>query len=314
MVRFLARRLFFCAVLVVLTASSALLLTRMAPGDLTLSLGAFPKASEIAAERERFSLDRPIAVQWGEWASRALRFDFGESSLYRVPVGPLVLKAARHTAVLAIGALLLATVAGVGFGIVTGSQRGVLPNLIRMASIGAISLPSLLTSLFLLFIAARTGWFPTGSVSSADASNYWADLAWHLPLPVFALALPIAATFERLQSAALAEQLHQPFVMAAAARGVSKQRLVLRHAWPVSVKAVTAVYGLAAASLLSGSFAVEIVTAWPGLGRLTYEALYARDIYLVAGCAAIGAAVLSAGMLLGDILLALSDPRVSDLR
>ena len=314
MVRFLARRLFFCAVLVVMTASSALLLTRVAPGDLTLSLGPFATAREIAAERSRFALDRPIAVQWGEWAGSAMRFDFGESSLYRVPVGPLVFQAAAHTAVLAIGALLVATVAGVGLGIVTGSQRGALPGLIRMASIGAISLPSLLTSLVLLFVAARTGWFPTGGISSVDASNHWTDLAGHLPLPILALALPVAATFERLQSAALAEQLHQPFVMAAAARGVSKRRLVLRHAWPVSVKAITAVYGLAAGSLLSGSFAVEIVTAWPGLGRLTYDALYARDIYLVAGCAAVGAAVLSAGMLLGDVLLALSDPRVLDVR
>jgi peptide/nickel transport system permease protein len=216
--------------------------------------------------------------------------------------------------VLAIGALLVATIAGVGLGIVTGSQRGAVPVLIRMASIGALSLPSLLTSLALLFIAARTGWFPTGGISSADASNHWADFARHLPLPVLALALPVAATFERLQSAALAEQLHQPFVIAAAARGVSKRGLVLRHAWPVSVKAIAAVYGLAAGSLLSGSFAVEIVTAWPGLGRLTYDALYARDIYLVAGCAAVGAAVLSAGMLLGDVLLALSDPRVLDVR
>ena len=314
MIRFLGRRLFFCAVLVVLTASSALLLTRLAPGDLTTNLDPFATTSQIAAERARFSLDRPVAVQWREWAGRALRFDFGESSQYGVPVGPLVLQAARNTAVLAIGALLVATIAGVGLGIVTGSQRGAVPVLIRMASIGALSLPSLLTSLALLFIAARTGWFPIGGISSVEASNHWTDLARHLPLPVLALALPVAATFERLQSAALAEQLHQPFVMAAAARGVSKRGLVLRHAWPVSVKAITAVYGLAAGSLLSGSFAVEIVTAWPGLGRLTYDALYARDIYLVAGCAAVGAAVLSAGMLLGDVLLALSDPRVLDVR
>jgi len=169
----------------------------------------------------------------------------------------------------------------------------------------------------LLFVAARTNWFPTGSMTSADATNavsHWADVARHLPVPVLALALPVAAAFERLQSAALAEQLRQPFVLAAAARGVSPRRLVLRHAWPVSVKAITGVYGIAAGSLLSGSFAVEIVTAWPGLGRLTLDALQARDIYLVAGCAAVGAAVLSAGMLLGDVLLALSDPRTSDVR
>jgi peptide/nickel transport system permease protein len=95
---------------------------------------------------------------------------------------------------------------------------------------------------------------------------------------------------------------------------VSARRLVLRHAWPVSVKTVTAVYGLAVGSLLSGSFAVESVMAWPGLGRLMFEALRARDIYLVAGCAAVGAAVLSIGMLFGDLLLALSDPRVRDVR
>jgi len=317
MVGFLARRLLYCAVLVVMTASTALLLTRVAPGDLTTNLRAFPTTREINEERARFALDRPFAVQWGNWAASAIRFDFGESSRYRRPVGPLVLQAAGNTGVLAIGALLVATVAGVGLGIVTGSQSGLTSGLIRTASIGAVSLPSLLTSLALLFVAARTGWFPTGSMTSADATNavsHWADVARHLPVPVLALALPVAAAFERLQSAALAEQLRQPFVLAAAARGVSPRRLVLRHAWPMSVKAITGVYGIAAGSLLSGSFAVEIVTAWPGLGRLTLEALQARDIYLVAGCAAVGAAVLSAGMLLGDVLLALSDPRTSDVR
>jgi len=317
MVRFLARRLFFCVALVVIAASAALLLTRLTPGDLTTSLGPLASASEIAAMRAEFALDRPIAVQWGEWAASVLRFDFGESFLYRRPVGPLVLRAAANTAVLALAALALATVSGVALGIITGSRRGVLPVLIRTGSIAAVSLPSLLTSLILLFVAARTGWFPIGGMSSADAALSgpgWADIAAHLPLPVIALAMPVAAAFERLQSAALAEQLHQPFVLAAAARGASARRLILRHAWPVSVKSLTAVYGLAAGSLLSGSFAVELVTSWPGLGRLMYEALRARDIYLVAGCAAVGAAVLSIGILLGDVLLALSDPRVRDAR
>src|SRR5438128_12318092 len=91
--RFLARRLFFCAVLVVMTASTALLLTRVAPGDLTTSLPPFATTREIAAERARFALDRPFAVQWGTWAASAMRFDFGESSRYRRPVGPLVLQA-----------------------------------------------------------------------------------------------------------------------------------------------------------------------------------------------------------------------------
>ena len=311
MLWFLARRLVFCAVLVVLAASAALLLTRLAPGDLTTTR-AFASPREVAAQRARFALDRTPAQQWRAWASRALRLDFGESFLYQRPVGPLVLEAARNTAVLAVAALLLATITGVGLGIVTGSRRGVAAGVIRTASMAAVSLPSLLTSLALLYVAARTGLLPQGGMSSVDgaAGGRWLDLAAHLPLPVLALAVPIAAALERLQSAALNEQIHQPFVVAAAARGVPRSRLILRHAWPVSVKSVAAVYGLLAGALLSGSFAVEYVMVWPGLGRLMYDALSAHDIYLVAGCAAVGAALLSVGMLLGDVLVALSDPKV----
>jgi peptide/nickel transport system permease protein len=197
---------------------------------------------------------------------------------------------------------------------VTGSgRRGVLPAIIRGGSIAAVSLPQLLTSLGLLFLAARTGWFPVGGMTSVDATASWsrwtADIAAHLPLPALALALPVAAAFERLQSSALNEQIHQPFVLAASARGVGPIPLILRHAWPVSWRAVAGVYGLAAGSLLSGSFVVEFVTAWPGLGRLMYDALRARDIYLVSGCAAVGAGLLSIGMLIGDLLLAATDPR-----
>jgi peptide/nickel transport system permease protein len=314
MLRFLARRLVFCGLLVVVAASAALLLTRLAPGDLTAELGSLPNARQAATARARFALDKSPAEQWREWATRAVRLDFGESFLYQQPVGPLVLRAARNTAVLAITALLLATMAGIGLGIVTGSRGGPIPNIVRTISMAALSLPSLITSLGLLFVAARTGWFPVGGMSTVDAANgqYWADVARHLPLPALALALPVAGALERLQSAALNEQVHQPFVLAAAARGVPPQRLILRHAWPVSIKAVAAVYGLAIGSLLSGSFAVEFVTAWPGLGRMMYTALRARDIYLVAGCAAVGAALVSIGLLIGDLILACSDPRVRD--
>jgi peptide/nickel transport system permease protein len=315
MLRFLGRRLLFSAALVVLAASAALLLTRLAPGDLTAELASVPNPRQAAVARARYALDRTPVEQWRQWLASAVRLDFGESFLYQRPVGPLVIAAAGNTAVLAITALAIATVVGIGFGIVSGSRGGVGPNVVRAASMAAVSLPTLLTSLGLLFIAGRTGLFPVGGMSSLDAAasgGYWLDVARHLPLPALALALPIAGALERLQSAALAEQLHQPFVLAAAARGLPPRDLVLRHAWPVSIKAVAAIYGLAIGSLLSGSFAVELVTGWPGLGSVMYAALRARDIYLVTGCAAVGAALLSIGMLMGDLILAISDPRVRE--
>jgi peptide/nickel transport system permease protein len=193
----------------------------------------------------------------------------------------------------------------------------VLPTLVRALSLACLSVPSLLTSLVLIFIAAQTGWLPPGGMSSAgllEASwGVWlVDVLWHMPVPVVALALPLAATFERLQSQAVAEAMHQPFVDAARARGASSHDLVWRHAWRVARRPICGVYGLAVGALLSGSFAVEYVTAWPGLGRLMYLALRARDIYLVAGCAAMGALLLGIGTLAGDVLLALADPRVRE--
>ena len=208
-----------------------------------------------------------------------------------------------------------------GLGIFTGTPArgggGAGAAVVRTLSIACLSLPPLVTSLLLVFIAARTGWFPLGGMTTPGvAATTWgpwlADVATHLPLPAIALALPVAATFERLQSQALGETVHLPFVSAARARGVSRQAAVLRHAWPVSLRAICAIYGIVIGGVLSGSFVVEYVTAWPGLGRLMYEALRARDIYLVAGCAAMGASFLAVGTLIGDLLLAAVDPRVRE--
>jgi len=315
MARLLARRLLFAGVLIALTSSSALFLARLAPGDLTSQLGPFASPVDIENTRTRFNLDRSPISQWGLWVSRAMRLDFGESFLYNRPVAPLVVRAAGNTALLGVVSLLLATLAGLSLGVFTGARSGTLPMLVRSVSLVCVSLPPLVTSLALVFLAARTGWLPAGGMVSSTASDQtWSvwmlDVLRHLPLPVLALALPMAATFERLQSQSMADAVHQPFVLAAIARGVPATRALLRHAWPSSLRPICGVYGLAIGALLSGSFIVEFVTAWPGLGRLTFEALRARDVYLVAACAASGAAFLALGTMTGDLLLAAADPRV----
>jgi peptide/nickel transport system permease protein len=209
-------------------------------------------------------------------------------------------------------------VIGIPTGIYTGTRpRALLPNLLRAASLVLLSIPPLLGSLVLVLVAARTGWFPLGGMSSvsqvhAGWSAWMIDLGRHLAVPALALAAPLAATLERLQSRAIAEAQQEPFVRAALARGISARQAIWRHAWPVSLAPVLALYGVAIGSLFSGSFVVEVVTAWPGLGRLMYDALRARDIYLVAGCAATGALFLAIGTLAADVLLAAVDPRVQE--
>jgi peptide/nickel transport system permease protein len=313
--RYLIERLGFALLLIVVVSSLALALTRLAPGDYATVQGVTLTAEQRAALRAANGLDESFASQYVEWLAGAARLDFGESLLYLRPVRSIVGERALNTAVLAVMALLLATIIGVPLGIYSGTRSGAGRTIVRTFSLVGLSVPPLIGSLALVFLAARTGWLPVGGMTSSGGVDltwgaWFVDLIKHIPLPALALAIPMAATLERLQSEAIAGAMHERFVDASRARGVDEGRAILHHAWPVSLRPVLAFYGVMIGSLFSGSFVVEVVTSWPGLGRLMFEALKARDIFLVAGCAATGAFFLAVGTLLADVLLAFTDPRV----
>ncbi len=147
-------------------------------------------------------------MQYRDWLAAAVRLDFGYSMQYDRPVRDLIPERAANTAILSVTALVLATLVGLPLGIVTGSRRrGVLTNSIRAVSLVLLSMPPLLTSLFLVFVAARTGWFPIAGMRSAGvpAEGALLDLLHHLVMPAAALGLPLAAMLERLQSQAMTE-------------------------------------------------------------------------------------------------------------
>jgi len=298
--RFLAWRVAGALVLVFAVASAALVLAQLAPGDFATSLIEKDPAF-VAAERHRLGLDQPMGQQYARWAARLLTLDFGDSFFYQQPVAGLVRDRARNTAILASAALVVAVAIGIPCGVVTGSRRGILASLLRTGSLVLLSVPPLVTSLVLLTIAAATGWLPVSGMGGPS----------HLVVPALALALPVAATLERLQSASIAEALARPSALAARARGMPAWRVVWRHAWRQSLAPLFGVAGVIVGALFSGSFAVEIVTSWPGLADMMRQALLVRDTYLVAGCAAAGAAFLAAGVLASDVAHALFDPRLA---
>jgi peptide/nickel transport system permease protein len=313
MTRYLLRRVLSGVLLVFAVSSAALLLTRLAPGDYateSLGLGARPEAVE--AMRARLGLNRPLAAQYRDWLAHAARFDFGHSLLYDRPVFELVPERAANTALLAVSALGLATLIGIPLGVLTAARgRGALPAVVRAGSVVLLSTPPLLMSLMLVFVAARTGWLPVGGMRTAGDGTL-TDVAAHMIVPVLALALPLGAFVERLQAQALTDVVHQPFIVAALARGVPRSRVLWRSALKKALGPVASVYGAAAGTLLSGSFVVEIVTAWPGLGRLMLDAFRARDVYLVAGGAAAGSIFLALATILSDAALGLVDPRAAE--
>jgi peptide/nickel transport system permease protein len=293
-------------VLVVIVASAALLLARMAPGDHLTSFEGDPRT--VAVERHNLGLDAPLFTQYLRWLRRVASFDLGESVRYPGrSVSDLIAERAPYSALVGGAALLFATLVGIPTGIVTGSRRkGPAQIGIRAIVILLLSLPPVVLSLALLLFASRTGWFPVGGL---PADPTLGEMAWYLVLPVLALGLPVAAVLERLQARAIADALATPSVLAARARGISRRRVVWRHAFRQSLTPVLAVYGIIIGALISGSFVVEYVMTWPGLGRLMYDGLVSRDGNLVAGCAATGAAFLAAGIFVADVALAAADPR-----
>jgi peptide/nickel transport system permease protein len=316
MLAHIARRLLFALFLVFAVSSAGLILARLAGGDyVTDSLGIEASRETLEQARARYGLDRSIGEQYRDWLASLARLDLGRSLLYDRPVGDLIPERAANTAILGLTALVLASMIGLPLGVIAGTgNAGPVPGVIRGISVVLLSMPPLLTSLALLFVSARTGWMPIAGMRSAGApvSGLTLDLLHHLVVPACALALPLAATIVRLQAQAMSEVIGAPFVLAARARGVPSRRIIWRDALKAALRPVAAVYGLMFGTLLSGSFVVEYVYAWPGLARLMLEALRARDIYLVAGCAAAGSIFIAIGSLLSDAALAFVDPRAAE--
>lgn len=300
MLRFLLRRVAGAALFVVVVAVAAFAIGHFAPGDATTDLNAIGARDDVVARaRERLGLDRSFVEQAARWGARAARGDLGESSMFGQPVGSLVAGRMAATARLAAVALVLATVIGVPLGMFSGARPDHwVSRVVALVSVALLSCPPLVGALALLWLAASTHLlsFEPGA----------------LAVPVLALALPVAASLERLQSQAARDAMAAPDLLAAAARGIPRARLVWVHAARQSLRPVLGVYGVLIGSLFGGAFAVEVVTAWPGLGRLMYDALRGRDVNLVAGCALAGASCLMVGNVLADVARVLVDPRAGE--
>jgi peptide/nickel transport system permease protein len=293
----LLRRLLLALAFVVVVPAATIVVGHFAPGDATSDLQMSRVGAEsIAATRARYGLDRPLSTQLASWLEGLAHFDLGESISYRQPVGPLVLARAINTARLAAVALMLALALGVPIGVLSGARpRGIFARIVTPISIALVACPPIVGALALLLLAVSTGWLSTSTGS--------------VTLPALALALPLAATIERLQSRATTEALAAPDVAAAAARGIPASRLLWVHAARQSLRPLLGIFGVILGTLFSGSLAVEVITAWPGLGRLTSDAIHNRDLLLGAGCAFVGAVLIAAGNILADALRMIVDPR-----
>ncbi|MBI1746812.1 MAG: ABC transporter permease [Acidobacteria bacterium] len=318
MIRYCLRHLSYLALLILAVTALTFFLLRLAPGDFLSELSLNPQIPRELVEtlRHQYGLDKPWYVQYWRWLSQSLRGEFGYSLLYHRPVFALIWERAGNTLLLALPTFAVGLATAIVLSLISAWRRRRWPDrVISFLATAGLSLPTLVVSLVLLYVAARTGWFPIGDIHSSGFDELTLlgklrDGLWHIMLPMMALGLRVCAMFLRYLRASLFDVLSEPFVVTAYAKGLTTAQVLLKHALPNAINPVLSVSGLVLANLLSGSFIVEIVMSWPGLGRLTLDAFMSRDVYLVMAGLITSSGLLLIGNALADLALAWHDPRI----
>jgi len=294
------------------------LLMNLAPGNFLSQLKALPDfpASRILEMEKAFGLNEPWYVQYFYWLRRVVCFDFGYSWTYQVPVAQLLWQRVPATVTLAFLALLMACGLAVPLGVLAAIYRGSwLDHTVSILAYAALSLPEFFLALLAIFFAAKTGWFPTGGLTSLvhdflTPLQKVFDYGHHLVLPTLVLGLGSVASMMRILRSYFLDSMRADFVTTARAKGLSEGTVMFKHVLRNAINPLITTFGFAISGLLSGALIVENVMNYPGLGKLTYEAFLKQDQYVVMAAVLIGCLMLMMGNLLADVLLALVDPRI----
>jgi peptide/nickel transport system permease protein len=294
------------------------LLMAISPGNYFTALEQNPQISPETIEKLKvqFHLDQPWYVQYVFWLKNVCEGNFGYSMAYHIPATSLIFERLWNTFMLSFFALIIAWGIAIPFGIWAAVKKGSwVDHACSFVAFVGLSVPDVLLSLLALWFAAVTGWFPVGGAESAlydfmtPPQQFW-DHVHHLILPAIVLAASDLAGIMRRMRSCLLDTLRAEYVTAARARGLGEGWVVYKHAVRNAINPLLTVFGYSLAALLSGAFIVENIMAWPGLGRLTIEAFFAKDSYLVVDCVVMATALLVIGNFIADLLLAWSDPRI----
>ena len=303
---------------VVLTLTFVLI--RAAPGD-PASFLAPPTATaaELARLRASLNLDAPLLVQYGRWARDIFAGDLGTSFVARRPVTSVLGDAMPISLALGGISLLLTFVLGVAIGGVQGARRGThLDSALTLVTTTVYAAPSFWLALLLIALftygAARLGlplWLrlPAFGVRDPAGSRGFGELVRHAVLPVLTLTLIGAAGIARYARTSAVELLQLQWVRTAVAKGVPVRAVHAKHVLANALPTLLILFALALPGVLAGSVFVEVVFAWPGMGRLMVDSIFARDYPVVMGAATIYAALVILANLAGDLVLPLVDPR-----
>lgn len=323
---YIGKRLLQAILTLFLASILCFAITQFAPGDYLDNLSNNPQISEETLKqlREQFRLDKTAVEQYWYWLGQIVtKGNFGFSFANQRPVTALLWERVFNTLLLAIASLIITWAIAIPLGIIGAvNQNKFSDRFLQVISYAGQGFPSFITALLLLFFAQRTSpLFPVGGMTSINHPDLsplgkMLDIGWHMILPTLALSITSFAGLQRLMRGQLLDVLRQDYIQTARAKGLPENRVIYVHALRNAINPLITLLGFEFAGLLGGAFIAETFFNWPGLGKLTLEAVQQQDLYLVMATLMMGAVMLIIGNLLADLLLKAVDPRIKleDLR
>lgn len=316
---FVARRLLKSVAILLAIVVMNFLLIRLAPGDpASVIAGEAGAADEkyIAQLREQFGLDQPLTTQLAVYVGNVLRFDLGYSYRNQRTVADMVGERLPATLLLTVTAFVVALGLGVGLGVMAATRVGTwADSVITVAALGFYATPLFWVGLMaILLFSVNLGWLPAFGMQTLGAQmTSWQrtlDIAHHLVLPAMTLAVFFVAVYARLTRASMLEVQDMDFVRTARAKGLTPSRILRAHTLRNAILPVITFAGIQAGQLVGGSIVIETVFAWPGIGRLAFEALLQRDYNLLLGVFFLTSVMVIVFNLVTDLVYSLVDPRI----
>ena len=318
-VKYVGKRLFQGVPIILAIIVINFFLLNLAEGDAVdvLAGEAGSATPEYMAQlRAKFGLDQPLPVQLAVYLKNALALDLGYSFRHDMPVSDLIFDRFFATGLLMISTILLA----VGFGILLGLLAAMRLNTWKDAVITVFALITYATPLFwvglmmIVVFSLKLGWLPTSGMENVAAFyEGWdkvKDISVHLILPTVTLSLFYLALYTRMMRASMLEQYGQDYVVTARAKGLTERRITFVHVLRNALLPVVTMAGVQVGALIGVSVIVESVFAWPGLGMLAFESLFARDLNLLLGIFMLSSILVIVVNLIVDIIYCFLDPRI----
>jgi peptide/nickel transport system permease protein len=311
-------RILFAIPVLLLATMLAFVLMRLAPGDpVSMYLNSDQEMADpetVERIRTRLGLDEPIPIQYVKWLGRAVQGDLGFSYVNRLPVTQRIFDTLPASISLMGASLFLAMVIGISVGVLSAwKQYSVFDHVVTVVAFTGYAIPSFFLALLLLYVFSfKLKWLPSSGMRSLRSTEYspFIDTLRHYVLPVMAFTIRHLVVWVRYQRNSLIEELSKDYLRTARSKGL-RERTVLLHGWRNSLIPISTLVGLSIASLVGGSFIIESIFGWPGMGRLGIDSINARDYPVSMGILLISSMMILVGNLISDLLYAVLDPRVS---